>query len=305
MSIIDTLLGAVNPAKGAGFFPTGVMTTPPINAPVDPMGGLPTEDVFVSALKPKKRNLLEILGDAVLIHGGMSPMFAQNKKEDNLQAAMEGFTTEPLEAIRRIAQVDPKAAWTLYNQHQDNVRADEQAASLRDDRRERGYNRIGAMLGAARPETWEKMRPVIERYAQSRGIDVADLPTEYDPDALDVWRMGSLSVDDQEDNLRDSQYKGARLGQYQQGIDNTERYRQARLGQHDRSLAIREEKAKQKGGKEAPASGARMVETGFGPGEYSPDGTQLRVKISIKGHPDEGKYVRYRKDANGDFKRIN
>jgi hypothetical protein len=88
--------------------------------------------VNIVGWQPHKESFLAKLGDALLIQGGGEPLFRKKNQERNLQDAMQGFTSDPLATIQKIARIKGMEgkALELYNQYQDNKRADEQAATL-------------------------------------------------------------------------------------------------------------------------------------------------------------------------------
>jgi hypothetical protein len=195
---------------------------------------------------------------------------------------MQGFTSDPLATIQKIARIKGMEgkALELYNQYQDNKRADEQAATLAEYRKGAYRDRIASMLGTVNDKNAAVLLPKIKNYAQAMGLDPTEVPDTYDPDTLNMYRMGAVKVDQQIDNTRDAAYKSARLGQIDETIQSREQYQRARLGQMDQSLSERERHNREM--ENRPPASARKpsvsyVNTKYGPGEVSPDGKLMKV----------------------------
>jgi hypothetical protein len=252
------------------------------------------EAITVKGWKPSKRKFLEVLGDAVLLHGGYAPMFAKNRQMKNMREAMEGFTSDPMSAIGRIAQVDQKMAWDLLNQQQDNSRAETVAREQQARNLERVRDRIAAMAGAATPENYDRVLPIMRRYAESRGLDPSEIPETYDPVALGTYRMGSVSVDHQMDNERDAyakeelvEYRGKRLDQFERKINNDEAYRAERLKDADERLAASERRTA------ANKGSVQTLNTKHGPAQFSPDRKRMILNGNRYELSEDGKqYIR-------------
>lgn len=248
---LDEYLTAVIGNNKNPLGPKPPMGTPPIvpdqrQAPLPsyndtPAYADPSEDIEVTGdgWKPKKRSTLGTIAD--MLFG--KPIFANRVKSINVNRAMQGFAQDPLQAIRRLSQINGMEgkAWDMYNQYSDNKRADETTESANEVRQDRARDRVGGMLGAILSSNdpagaYTKNLPVLRRYLESKKIDPTELPDQWDADWANTYRNGGISVDAQEDNQRDATYKGTRLGQYQQSINNTEQYRQERLGQISQTI---------------------------------------------------------------------
>lgn len=62
------------------------------------------------------RNLLGIIGDALLVSHGQAPAYQNKLNEMQQNTALQGFLTNPDEAVQRLMQVDPRAGIALYSQ---------------------------------------------------------------------------------------------------------------------------------------------------------------------------------------------
>lgn len=62
----------------------------------------------------KFRNFLGAIGDALLVGGGGQPLYRQRMEEQRQQTALQGFLTNPDQAIAQLMQVDAPSAIKLY-----------------------------------------------------------------------------------------------------------------------------------------------------------------------------------------------
>lgn len=246
--------------------------------------------------QPRRPKFLGLLADAYLKSRGMEPAYAPNLEERNLNEALSGFASDPMKAIERLARIrgHEQDAFKLYNMYEDNKRADSQVDSLNDSRSEKYLTRIGGMLRAVQkakdPATaYNQMKPVIQRYAQSRGVDVSDLPDAYDPDAIDSYVMGAVSPEDQIrqealDAYREEQL-AIRKERLQQTGAATESLIQHRNTQ-DTLAGKRETRLQNKSPAAKPVK-EQLIHTKYGVGKMFNYGKNLSIKL-----PD-GRYAIY------------
>jgi hypothetical protein len=239
---LDMILGQNGFAGPMSEKVMGFPSVPLGNSPMPQeagMGPTPQEEaVAVKGWKPKERSLLGILADAYLQSQGMAPAYKQRIETKNMQNAMEGFTNDPLESVRRMAQIPgmQEKAWTLYNQIIDNKRADgtlerqNRALDMRND--DYIYQMTAGMMGAANEGTWSKMRDLAIQRAQSRGVDVSHLiPEMYDADSVKFMQYGAVKPKDQmvlEERRENNQ---ARVGIQRDRLGETQRHNQVSEGQ--------------------------------------------------------------------------
>jgi hypothetical protein len=62
----------------------------------------------------KFRNFLGALGDALMVGGGGQPLYRQRMEEQRQQSALQGFLTNPDQAIAQLMQVDAPTGIALY-----------------------------------------------------------------------------------------------------------------------------------------------------------------------------------------------
>lgn len=303
------------PAQMAG--PGGFSPQAPAPMPTTP------QDVAAAikeGFKPKKRSILGILGDAFLMNQGKQPLFYKKMEEKNLRRAMDGFTDNPLESIKRIATFNPELAWKMYDTYQDNSRAASQQDRLMKaydfKLEEAATGRVMNMLGAANSSNWKAIRDRAQSYMQKQGYELPfDLPEEYDEDFVNSARMGQIPVAKQvqlEDtreyrergldiresrtnsqNARDvamTQQGEARVGQGQARVNETIRHNQ-RMESITESKGSKSSGAKDGSGRQADGS-FRQVRPNGDVVTISPDGSRAVIKRG-------GKFYQLKKDANG------
>lgn len=159
------------------------------------------------------RDILGLIGDAVLMRGGQAPLYTQKRigeqEADRYSQVAAGFTEDPLGTIRKMAQAGyGKEAQALYQEYQKNEIASRKAdaeiganASLtrkRDNETNMtAEGRIGNVLSYANAENYPQYKQLAEAMAERAGITL-DLPDQYDEDQLRPWREGSMTLKDAE-----------------------------------------------------------------------------------------------------------
>jgi hypothetical protein len=109
MALAD-LLGMIAPQTNAtGFtvsrpdYAAGFVNTPSA-APAMPQAHQPS----------KLRNFLGALGDALMVGAGGKPLYHERMLQQHQQSALQGFLTNPDQAIAQLMQVDAPSAIDLY-----------------------------------------------------------------------------------------------------------------------------------------------------------------------------------------------
>ncbi len=300
--------GGVNPAASLAKFGgldggpalAGGMFNPNAAAPGTPVGLNPVpplgqeEALLVEGFKPTKRNVLGRLADAMLMANGGKPVYEGRMAERDMKRAMQGFSSDPMEAVRKISTFDPDAAFKLYNMVTDNQRSDEsQKRLVRDsDRRynEGVYDRGISMLATADEKSYPAMKSRVEGYFKARGVEMPfPLPDVYDAQAIEQLRMGEVPVARQlalqsQDEYRDRSLdiREERVGVQNEGTRNQMETRTGALEERRRSNLSREQIARERpaaGGKGKPAEADGMkLKTPRGTMETNPEGNIGRIK---------------------------
>lgn len=307
---LDMILGR-NGIAGPVGETEGVMGFPSVSRQGDGIAGLtkqilrggdasnPQEEaVAVKGWKPKGQTFLGAIADAYLQSKGMAPAFKQQRDERNLMEAMEGFTNEPLEAIRRVAQIPglQGKAWDLYEKHIDNVRADRTQDSLIGNRQEKIVQQANRLLGSVRVNddgtspNYGMVRSMYKDIMARNGID-ADLPEEFDLDYIEALIRGDMTANQasmmefrRDREARQAADSDRRLDQGDRRLNQADT---AEAGRNSRAAAAeagRNARSANKSG--AAAGGARKIRTQYGEGEVDPSGKYMRVQ-----GPDGSMYV--------------
>jgi len=291
------MFGMENAIGRGGISEAGAI---PTNAPTPQEAAM--DEAIVTGFKPEKMNFWKRLADQFLIHQGQQPVMEKKVYKKNMERAMEGFTRDPLETIRRIGTFDPQTAMTLYNTYVDNKRQDVQAQRVQQMMEERTRDRAAAILGAATPENFDKIKGIAGNYLRSHGMDDSDLPATYDD--INAYRYGAVDVDKQMDNSRDaaakadlSSYRQERLGQMQQTIEDRRSNQQGTLSERQRHNKAMENRPRSGPGKN-PRGGTVYKDSSGSLIEYNKDGSKIKVT------QPSGRIVYYGFDANGKRVRI-
>ena len=284
-----------------------VPTQPPIAPPAQPMMQALTQPMpaatplapqqqtpmNMDAWQPHHTTTLGKIADLGLALLGFPLLpFTRHVQRENMQEAMQNFTTNPLETIQRIAKIPghEKQALDMYEKYTDDQARDSQVAALNEQRKEHYRDRVGAMLGAVTPDNAGALLPKIRSYAQAMGLNADDVPSSYDKDQINLYRMGAVPVDNQIDNQVNAAYKSARLGQIDETIQSTNRYRTSRLNQMSQNQSEQErhnqvmESISQQRANRMKKYGVSYIQTKYGPGEVSPDGNSLKVTVGDTDH---------------------
>lgn len=209
-------------------------------------------DAIVTGFKPKKLNFFQALGDQLLMHWGNKPIFEKRNHDKNMKRAMEGFTSDPKEAISRISQFDPDLAWQLLNTVQDNQRQNavlerqNRALDMRND--DYLYQQTAGMMGAATPETWGQMRDLALKRAAARNGNVEALagiiPEQYDPSAIEYIRYGAIKPKDQMVIAERKANNEARVALGRDRLGETSRHNAVQEGQGAEKIDLSKQKEK-------------------------------------------------------------
>lgn len=279
--------GQLNPAMGGFKFPgvideAGATTAGMDDAPINVIG---------DSWHPHKPTVLGAIADAYLMSQGMKPSFSQNRNQNDAISAMQGFTNDPMKAIKRLSQIPgmQEKAFDYYNTVDDNRRLrdnlDRQNNIFDMKKEELVYNRVASMMGAANEGTWNKMRDLAQSMANKYGVDISGLvPETYDPDSVEYIRQGAIKPKDQEriaQSDRRLDQGDRRLNQGDRRMDITESHNQAtekqaaaneagRQNRHDNPVA------------RPPAAQASTVMTKYGVGQVSKDKTKMLIKRGDK-----------------------
>lgn len=289
------------------------MAAPQSPSPVGP-AATDEQEITVSGdpWKPHKGTVLGAIADAIASYTDDGTPFADARDKRNLMEASEGMTSHPMDAIRRIAKVDPKKAWELLNQAQDNTRQqgslDRQNRMLDLQNENLLFTRSAGMMRAATPTNWQAMREQALKFGQARGMDLSPyIPEQYDPDAVSYIAAGAIPPAKQVQLEETGRHNKATESIGQQNADTRSRYTDAAIQQGDARIGIGQQNA-DTGLMNAETSAAREgkmpnkgpgtpIQTKYGPAVISADGTTMTMyphdEVAPQGYDGKGiKYIR-------------
>lgn len=229
-------------------------------------------------------NIIGTLGDAFLVGQGRRPIYQDRLARKNEADALNGFTDDPLGAIKRLAQVSPDKATALYDRYMDNERLARSEKRLEDQvdfaQREKAHTRSVGMLGAANEKTYGPLKARVDSYRAQHGLPPLELPDTYDPDAIKMARYSAIDPDDQqrmEDQAewRDTsaQYREDNLAErqayHEASVAEREASRRQRAALGEASLAVRREANSIRGRNQKPQP--KVVQTKDGAFRFSAD----------------------------------
>lgn len=250
--------------------------------------------------KPHKPTILGAIADAFLMSRGMQPAFSQNRNARDTRDAMQNFTTNPMQAIRRMSQIpgNEKTSWDLLDKQQDNERQNLAAEVLAETRKEKfRLNVAGRLQSISRAkdpfEAYRQTLPMMRKYMQMHGLDPSELPDEYNQDAINGWVGQSVTPEDQIRMEALEEYRRRRFEmeqtkeegrntRFEEGQDRQDaRTDKLEGGRNERfnEGQDRQDARSKNGGQKAKS---RIIETPYGPGVLSPDGETLGTKRGNK-----------------------
>lgn len=177
-------------------------------------------------IKGKGRDILGQIGDALLVANGGEPQYAMAKKQQAITGAMQDFASNPIDAIKRVAQIDPEAAQELLKNYQEaelekrKVAAQERTAesSVRKtsyDIREKGLGLIGNIASGVNEATLPAIKERLISISKDADLGIEDLISNAKTVA-DLQSIASYAItaDQKADNARADKYNEERLADY-------------------------------------------------------------------------------------------
>lgn len=257
---------------------------PPNSPPTQAMAS-DEKPINIDGWKPHHRTTLGFLADALLsgFAGTAATPFANKASRDNMHEAMEGFTQDPENTIRRIAQFDPKTALALQERYTDNSRQqgnlDRQNELFDMKKEELVYGRVASMMQGANKDTWPKMRELALAIGNKYGVDASTyIPTDYDPDSIEFIRNGAIKPLDQK-KLQQGDARIAETADHHDALENqaavNEGGRNNRAATKEAGVQNRHDHPVARPGKASEQIITTM--TKFGPGVISPDRKRMKI----------------------------
>lgn len=237
-------------------------------------------------VKGTLRDILGILGDSFLVQSGNDPMYGPRREQEMLSDAMTGYTAQPLEAIERVARINPNAAMELAERY--GVDLNNQMAHRRGmighqldaekeaaDRYKTGMTLFGQLYGSINDDrTLQAMTPAMNRIKEIFGLgDEFQVGDKYDPELARAYAEGSMPTSRQVT----ARQADRRLDQGDRRLDQGDRrvaqgdarvqQGAARVQQGDRRTTVAEQREARQAGEGGRGSRASSS-VGTTPGAY-------------------------------------
>lgn len=261
---------------GGGPNPDGSMSA------VGSGGGQADEvEAVIRGFTPKKISFWGALGDQLLKHWGNKPAFQERIDNKNMMKAMEGFTGDPLEAIRRIGQIPGRQeqALKLLNEYEDNRRLRELQESTVMTRREKVVNRANQIFGGVAEDgsNWPAIRQLYLTQLERNGITDAYVPEEWDPDFMKAQIASGMTYT-QQDQARYRQDRLKQIDEAEQG--RNDRFYEGQNRQDARAAtaeAGKDRRAASSGGGKGKAPTANKKEPGLRETDVVRPGEEVQI----------------------------
>lgn len=168
---------------------------PPQAAPQDPNTPIDVVGHDLDTWKPHKAGFLGQVADYIL-----GTHIGRGVERKNMEEALQHITSNPMEAIRRMAQVNPEAATALWDKVKDNMRADGAQERLNrvNDLTVDKYldtDTANAMYYASKsgnPEIYKAARDRAIAHGQRFGKDYSDIPEDFNPSYAEAYGAGVI-----------------------------------------------------------------------------------------------------------------
>lgn len=220
----------VPPVQQQPDTPPPAPTPTPVAAPA-PSAAPQDDDIEIKGFSPSKISLLTRLGD--LFTGNRLHM-EEHIRQHDMQRALEGYSSDPRAAILRVMKIPGMAskAISMLNTVDDNMESEARGKLLEEQLKDKRLGTVRAMFNGVNDKSYGKVRDYATKYWASKGYDPEelDLPNNYDPDQIDAFRNGGMTVDQQVDNDRVANYNDKRIELSRFRAENTKNYQQARIG---------------------------------------------------------------------------
>lgn len=144
------------------------------------------------------RDILGILGDAFLVQSGNKPIYHPQRQAEKEGDAMAGFTQDPLAALERLAAggfgTQARDLSKDYNTNQAAMQTAGRAASTAKEANYQKYGQIfGQYMGAATPETWSRVVPLLKQLKERGGLgEEFQIPEQYDDQMNKTYQYGGM-----------------------------------------------------------------------------------------------------------------
>lgn len=231
-NLLMGLQGAIDPIEVVGKRQRSVdQEAPPalgnrqwIEELIDVQGKAP-ERKGMFGLKGTLRDIIGTVGDAFLINEGADPIYSKRRQQERESDALAGFTDNPLAAAERLAAAgNHKLAADIM----DNVSRTQVASASagqtetknKIDRITKGAGLFGQFYGASSPETYGKVRPLLDYIKREYGLGDEFFVSEgYDPKLAETFQRGGMPATAQ---VRDDRTLEAERGRNKRAAESNQ-----------------------------------------------------------------------------------
>lgn len=231
-NLLMGLQGAVDPIEVVGKRQRSVdQEAPPalgnrqwIEELIDVQGNAP-ERKGMFGLKGTLRDVIGTIGDAFLVNEGIDPLYMKRRQQERESDALAGFTDNPLAAAERLAAAGNHklAADIMDNVSRTRVSAasaGQTAEKNASDRYTKGTEILGRFMGAATPETYDKMLPLLQKIKEQYGLgDEFIIPDVYDENLARSYQYGGMPATAQ---VRDDRSLEAERGRNKRAAESNQ-----------------------------------------------------------------------------------
>lgn len=183
-------------------------------------------------VKGTLRDVLGLVGDAFLIQGGRSPIYAPKRRQERISDALAGFTNggeDALSAIERVTALSPELGQKMHNEYlanQDRMQDNQRMSGTLDLNRDKfEADSLDTVIQLAQRQLGAALQTGDERVVQDAMLQIAQIAKSYNVPMEQIGLSVGLPT--------------ASLQAFADGGMNP--YQQQRLPQMERSLDLRED----------------------------------------------------------------
>lgn len=180
------------------------------------------------------RDILGLIGDALLVGGGGNPLYMQARKNEKVGDAMLWNDLDPMTAGQKLMGIDPKLGQAHIADYQDAQAKKAQLGQAQriadrnyqfgvDNENNNRYEKVApgvyGMLASANEKTYPSIRAKAQAVADKYGVQLPyELPETYDPEATAAYKQLAISPTAQGQIDASNQRSAAQMAMAQRGL---------------------------------------------------------------------------------------
>lgn len=184
------------------------------------------------------RDVLGLLGDALLMGGGGQPVYSLGRQNERVGDALLGMKDDPLKAIAGVAGVDRAAGERYYdsyldsqdreatrNQNQQNFNTTTEFNRTKEgnDNTAKHLPSLAGYITSSNEKTWPQIRERVLSASKRLGVTLPyDLPEQYDPTVAAAYKDIAINPQAAANLAATNNYRTATIGLRDRGLDITE-----------------------------------------------------------------------------------